>query len=242
MTTTYDETELCIVNNKNHQIKDFNEEKWLDKSYHTSHFGIHADNSGRKTVVAHRIRSKHTIGNMKGESAIFHFLKTTNTYIRAHYWKEDELDIKDIGFLLSYVPTNHSKEYVQNDIYERAKLNSTVDRANAPPFQLVHAQPKIKISGQQRQLQSHAYSVQVKSIDATKMSKFLRSVYSQEPLFMPYSMKKRLPEVVAKAILKQNQLVTDLFVVIIIGVSRTVMQELKVSLSDTQHTDTTCQG
>jgi DNA polymerase III epsilon subunit-like protein len=61
MTTTYDATELRIVNNKNHQIKDFNEEKWFDKAYHTSHFGVHADNSGRKTVVAHRIRSKHKL-------------------------------------------------------------------------------------------------------------------------------------------------------------------------------------
>jgi hypothetical protein len=62
-------------------------------------------------------------------------------------------------------------------------------------------------------------------------------------------MKKRLSKVVTKAILKQNQLIADLFVVIIIGVSRTVMQELKVSLqkdvagfvgvSDTQYTDTT---
>jgi hypothetical protein len=249
MTSNYDETELRIVDNKNQQVKDFHEEKWHDKPYHNSHFGIHADTSGRKLVVAHRIRSNHTIGTIKSESAIFQFLKKMNTYICAHYWKEDELDIKDIGFLLSYVPTKHSKEYVQNDIFERSELNSAIDWTSAPPFQLIHAQPKIKISGQQRTLRTHAYSVQVKSKDATKMSKFLRSIYDQEPLFMPYSMKKKLPKVVAQAILKQNQLIADLFVVIIIGVSREVMKELKdtlrtdvagfVGVSDTQHTETT---
>ena len=81
------------------------------------------------------------------------------------------------------------------------------------------------------------------------MSKFLRSIYDQEPLFMPYSMKKKLPKVVAQAIIKQNQLIADLFVVIIIGVSREVMKELKdtlrtdvagfVGVSNTKHTKTT---
>jgi hypothetical protein len=248
LTTMYDKTELLIFNNKNKRIKDFQEEKWKNSDYYNSHFGVHDDTSGRKTVVAHRICSTKNIGTLKGEPTIIRFLKQTNTYIRAHYWKEDELDIKDIGFLLSYVPTKHSKEHVINDMFERTKINSSVDWASAPPFHLIHAQPKVKIAGKQHPLRTHAYSVQqVKSQDAVKMNKFLWSLYDQDPLYMPYSMKKKLPKVVAKAILQQNHLIANLFVVVLIGISREVMAVLKDTLkrdvqgflgvSDTNQTD-----
>ena len=52
------------------------------------------------------------------------FLKKTNTYLRAHYWKEDELAIKDIGFLVSYVSSKHSKAFVTNNMIERTDLLS----------------------------------------------------------------------------------------------------------------------
>jgi hypothetical protein len=247
LTTAYDETELRIFNNKNKRITDFQEEKWQNNEYYKSHFGTHVDTSGRKTVVAHRIRSTKNIGTIKGEPTIIRFLKQTNTYIRAHYWKEDELDIKDIGFLLTYVPTKHSKEYVTNDMFERAALNTNVDWASAPPFHLIHAQPKIKIAGKPHPLRTHAYSVQVKTQDAAKMNKFLRMLYDQDPLYMPYSMKKKLPKVVAKAILQQNHLIANLFVIVLIGISRDVMTALKdnlnrdvqgfIGVSDTNQTD-----
>ncbi len=62
------------------------------------------------------------------------------------------------------------------------------------------------------------------------MNKFLQKIYDQEPLYMPYNMKKKLPKVVAKAILKQNKLIADIFVVVLMGVSREVMVELRKTL------------
>ena len=66
------------------------------------------------------------------------FLRETNTYPRAHYWKEDELAIKDIGFLVSYVPSKHSKAFVTNDMIERTDLMS-LEWARVPKFQLIHS-------------------------------------------------------------------------------------------------------
>jgi hypothetical protein len=38
------------------------------------------------------------------------------TNINAHFWKEDEVALKDIGFLFSYIPSKHSKVSVIKDI------------------------------------------------------------------------------------------------------------------------------
>jgi hypothetical protein len=67
---------------------------------------------------------------LKGEPSVITFLKKTNTYRHAHFWKEDELELKDISFLLSYVPTtHHSQLYVKNGLFEKTKLLPDVDWA-----------------------------------------------------------------------------------------------------------------
>jgi hypothetical protein len=39
-------------------------------------------------------------------------LKRSNTYLQGHFWKEDEVALKDIGFLVTYVLMKHSNEFV----------------------------------------------------------------------------------------------------------------------------------
>jgi hypothetical protein len=249
LTTAYDDTELRIFNNKNKKIKNFQEKKWEDKNYHKTHFGTHVDKVQRKTVIAHRIHAQKSISSLKGEPTVIAFLKSTNTYLRAHYWKEDELELKDIGFLLSYVPTKHSKNFVKKDMLKRTEALPNLDWTKVPPFQLIHAQPQVKLPGKHKAMRTHSYSVQVQTKDAPAMNKFLRALYSDAHLYMPYSMKRQFPKAVAQAIVKQNQLIADTFVIVLVGVSRDVMQELQttiltetpgsIAISDTHRTDKT---
>jgi hypothetical protein len=88
--------------------------------------------------------------------------------------------LKDIGFLLSYVPTKDSKEYV-----------------------------KIKLSGKQQPLKTHTFSVQVQSKDAPAMNQFLRKVYEDKNLFVPYLMQKS-PQAVARVFQKQDKCIKDM--------------------------------
>jgi hypothetical protein len=249
LTNAFDENELRVYNNKNKKVKDFEEKKWEDNNYYKTHFDAHVDTQQRKTVVAHRIHSKLSISNLKGEPTVIAFLKRTNTYLRAHYWKEDELELKDIGFLLSYVPTKHSKTFVQNDMIQRTEALLEIDWAEVPPFQLIHAQPKVKLTGKNKALMTHAYSVQVKTKDAPAMNKFMRLIYGDEHLYMPYNMKRQFPKAVAQAIVKQNKLIAETYVIVLVGVSRDIMNELQAkileettgatAISDTHRTDKT---
>ena len=103
MSEAFDSTELRFVDNKNQRIKDFDDPKWLDLDYYKSHFMIHHDEAQRRTVMVHRIRSKLSIAGIKGETTVLTFLKATNTFLRAHFWQEDEVLLKDIRFLNRYI-------------------------------------------------------------------------------------------------------------------------------------------
>jgi hypothetical protein len=95
--------------------------------------------------------------------------------------------LKDIGFLLSYVPTKDSKEYV-----------------------------KIKLSGKQQPLKTHTFSVQVQSKDAPAMNQFLRKVYEDKKFFVPYLMQKNPRKQLQGCIKKQNKRIKDTWVVVLI--------------------------
>jgi hypothetical protein len=80
------------------------------------------------------------------------------------------------------------------------------------------------------------------------MSQFLRKLHEDAHLYIPYSMKKQFPTAVAKAILQQNQLIKDTWVIVVIGTSRDLMLLIEknihalagvVGISDTNCTDKT---
>jgi hypothetical protein len=204
-------------------VKSFSEPKWLNKEYFNHHFKIYVEEGQQKSIVVHRIMSKMTISSTKNDPSVIKHLKQSNTYLRGHFWKEDEVLLKDIGFLASYIPTKHSQEYVIKDMYERSSLSPDVDWNHAPAFKLIHAQPKMKLSGKQKLLKTHAFSVQVKAQDASKMNQFLRNIYKDEHLYMPYTMKRKFPQAVAKAIMQQNKTIKDTWLIILAGVTPSIV-------------------
>jgi hypothetical protein len=241
----FDNTELRFIDNRNQRVKDLQEDKWLDQDYYQSRFNIHQDESQRKTVIAHRIRSKKSLASIKGDSNVIAFLKKTSTFLRAHFWTEDEVSLKDIGFLTRFIPSHHSKEFVIQEICERAE-HSELIWSDAPPFKLIHAQPNMKIKGKPQSVKTHAYSIQVLSKDAAIMNQFLRTVFAAEPLYMPYKTKKKHPDVMVKAMLNQNKLIKETYVIVVVGVHRDLMSSISssfekipgfIEVSDTNRTD-----
>ena len=116
----------------------------------------------------------------------------------------------------------------------------------APPFQLIHAQPRIKLTGKKNHIKTHAFSVQVLTENAATMNKFLQKIFEDEHLYMPYSMKKQFPKAVANASMQQNQLLKSTWVIVIVGIPRNVMPHLEndilessgvTGISDTNRTD-----
>jgi hypothetical protein len=246
ITTNFDKSMIRIYDNKNIRVKSFEEPKWQNKEYFEDHFTIHVAETQRKTVIVHRVMSKKTIADIKNEPSVSKHLKKSSTYLRGHFWKEDEVSLKDIGFLTTYVPTKHSKEYVRQAMYERCESTKGIEWSDAPAFQIIHAQPKIKLSGRKDPVKTHAFSVQVLSKDTAKMGKFLRKIYDTEHLYMPFSMKKQFPKAVASAILQQNKLIKDTWVIVLIGIPRHYMPQLKhnilaipgvTGISETNRTD-----
>jgi hypothetical protein len=111
MTTAFDKLQLRIYDNQNERVKSFKEKKWMNKDYFEDHFTLHDNSSQRKTIIVHRVRSKKSISAMKNDPSVTQHLKSINTYLRAHFWNDDKVLLRDIGFLVSYVPTTkHSKE------------------------------------------------------------------------------------------------------------------------------------
>jgi hypothetical protein len=163
ITKAFDKSTLRIYDNKNKRVKSFAEAKWLDKEYYEDHFNTHSKESQRKTLVVHRIMTMKPIAAIKNEPTVMKHLKKTNTFLRGHFWKEDEVLLKDIGFLVSYLPTKHSKEFVSQDMFKRCNLTPDVEWSQAPAFKIIHAQPRIKLSEKQQPIKTHAFSVQVQA-------------------------------------------------------------------------------
>jgi hypothetical protein len=162
LSDAFDTTELRIIDNKNKRVKSFNEPKWMDSEYFKSHFNVHLDVNQRKTVIVHQIWAKEAIAGIKGEASVIAFLKSSNTFLRAHFWKEDDVFLKDIGFIVRYIPSHHSKAFVLRDMFQRVEFATdegwTSTNLKAPPFQLIHSQPRIQVNKQV--LKTHAYSIQ----------------------------------------------------------------------------------
>ena len=85
LSSSFDDMELRLYDNKNQKIKDLANIKWHDKKYHASHFTTHKDTGQRKTVIAHRIRSIKPLSTLKGKPVVIEFLKKTNLFLRAHF-------------------------------------------------------------------------------------------------------------------------------------------------------------
>jgi hypothetical protein len=247
MTTAFDKLNLRIYDNQNERVKSLHESKWSNREYFESRFTIHDDAAQRKTLIVHRVRSKKSVTTMKNDPTVTQHLKNTNSYLRAHFWKDDEVLLRDVGFLVSYVPTKHSKEYVINEMIKSCNAYPDVEWTQAPQFKLIHSQPKVKLSGKQQTLKTHAFSIQVLQQDFATMNQFLRKIYETEHLFMPYSMKRKFPQAIARAILKQNKIIKDTWVVVMVGITREMMANLAViierdgvvGISDTNRTDRT---
>jgi hypothetical protein len=111
---------------------------------------------------------------MKNDPTVIKHLKSTNSYLRAHFWKDDKVLLRDIGFLVSYVLTKHSKEYVTQEMIECCDAYPDVDWTHAPPFKLIHSQPKVKLAGKSQPLKTRAFSIQVLNTDSAKMNQFLQ--------------------------------------------------------------------
>jgi hypothetical protein len=105
LTTAFNKMTLRIYDNQNQRVKSFSDAKWQNKDYYDTHFNTHEDISQRKTVIVHRVMSKKTISVLKNDPNTIKHLKRSTTYLRAHFWKDNEVLLKDIGFLVSYIPT-----------------------------------------------------------------------------------------------------------------------------------------
>lgn len=64
------------------------------------------------------------------------------------------------------------------------------------------------------------------------MSHYLRKLYADEPLFIPYSTKKKHPEIVAKVIMRQNKNMAETYVIVIVGLNREVMEAVGEHLKE----------
>jgi hypothetical protein len=59
------------------------------------------------------------------------------------------------------------------------------------------------------------------------MGQYLRKLYADDPLFIPYSTKKKQPEILASAIIKQNKTMSDTYVIVVVGINQEVMEAIE---------------
>jgi myo-inositol-hexaphosphate 3-phosphohydrolase len=91
LTMSFDKSQLRVYDNQNMRVKIFKEKKWTNKDYFEDHFTLHDNSSQRKTIIVHRVRSKKSISTMKNNPSVIQHLKSTNSYLRAHFWKDDKV-------------------------------------------------------------------------------------------------------------------------------------------------------
>jgi hypothetical protein len=148
-----------------------------------------------KAIVIHRIRGIHKVSHLKKDPKIMDFLQAHKVQVHQHDWKEDEWDLKMLGFFTTIYPSTMPNEYATKIV--STYLKNPVKKQKTPLFRL--RQIPISLTTGEGRLTTRAYSIEVKSSDIKTMTTLLMDNLTPGT-FIPFRMRSVNVEAYNKAI------------------------------------------
>jgi hypothetical protein len=119
--------DIKVLNKRREILKDSAIKVLNEDLIHKNHFNIDVKyandiTANPKSVIVHKIRGMDTIQTLKRDPKVINYLRNNIIHISTHNWKEEEWDLKVIGFLTYLFPAQMSIEYSTKIVSNRIKI------------------------------------------------------------------------------------------------------------------------
>jgi hypothetical protein len=154
-------------------LKDSSLQALTDEHVYKNHFNIHIKetndrnnkNTNQRSIIIHKVRGIDTIQSLKAEPKIMEYLRSNNIHISIHNWKEEEWDLKVLGFFTHLHPGKMTIEYFTKIVSNMIK--SPKKYQSIPKFRI---KPIImRTSTNPTNLSVRTYAIEVKAQESREM-------------------------------------------------------------------------
>ena len=92
-------------------------------------------------LVFHRILSNVPLQEIRRHYEIETLLNKSNTQVTLHHWKEDDMDIANLGFFINVDPINNPREAFETSIRTNLGKANNIEEHKLPKFQYLLSSP-----------------------------------------------------------------------------------------------------
>lgn len=173
----------------------------------------------QRAICQHRIRTDTPLSTIKTAWEVMEKLKKAKAYVGTHELGEKVKEVAHLGFLLKTHVTHVSRNIAIQRLRQRLKQ----EFEEVPKFTLV-VQNIATGKGQDLSNRAKAYDIRCDQKDAPRLSKMLQSqTFANDPVYMPYYMKKKNPRTFLNALRVQNEIHRNAYVIKAQGLNTTMM-------------------
>jgi len=154
-----------------------------------------SDRIREKVTIIHHLQGVSSVKAFKKNTKVMDFLRNNRIIMTRHEWKEDEWDLKFIGFFTNIYPATMISEYATKVVSNM--LENPVQNQSIPDFRIKPIPVRIKNKGEV--VGTSAFGLEVKSGDVKEMTALIKE-NSSPGTFMPFQMKQINGEAYNKAV------------------------------------------
>jgi hypothetical protein len=162
---------------------------------------------------------------LQNDRRLFRALQENNVFLRRHYFKEDEWNTINLGFLLFLDPSKHLRDDARQKVLLAALKGECEDEGDGTKFQLIAGTPFLYIAG--RRLPTKAYTVVCLRQHASAVDNLLKTTYQHNHHYVKFCLRHKNIQAFGQAINAQNNYLAFLRTIPIVGISNYMMPDLK---------------
>jgi hypothetical protein len=219
--------DIIIINNQNRPVEQISTFKWTDQTIHQKQFKVYQKITGqdaRRTTtyfILNCIQSTETISTIKALPSVKRIMKEYNCYVTDHQWTETQWDTTRLGFVTNYDPSFFNRTQAAAKFNEFLHSQQLAKKTKIPLLRMEFTLPQVKHTT--HMVSTKAYAIEVLQEDSVQMLQVLKALLNSTPVFVPYSLRQKIPEGYEKAIRYQTQLLTTSMVVILQNITTDMM-------------------
>ena len=221
--------DIEILNNRNKIITLENYESWTDLTYHNKHFDVHTvKGKGARTdrhYIVHRIRTTLSLSTLRNDRRLFRSLQENNVFLRRHYFREDEWNTVNLGFILFLDPSKHLRDEARQKVLTISQNTDEKNEGDGMKFQLVAGTPFMYLAG--RRMPTKAYTVVCLRQHANDVDDMLKKAYRHNHHYVKFRLRHKNIQAFGQAIQAQNNYLSTLRTIPIVGISNYMMPDLE---------------
>lgn len=210
--------QIQVIGSNNRMI---NSDDLLNVNQHATMFRVHQKRAKGPKIstvyeIYHRIQSTVQLKTLRSQPEVQQRLKASFGRVAHHHWLEDETDVKDLGWFITYNPGHGLNTQMTQEIRKAISVGAQCKDKNIPRF--VCYRTNVSAILQRVRRTTDAYGIQCRANDTGLLMRQLQKTYIKSNKFLFYSSRDHHPEAYAKAILSQNKYLSKSRVVAIAGV------------------------